>query len=103
MEEPVCRERDGEPIRERLEIKKQKTGTSLIGRDVPAVFLGDLAQTNWSVGGRALMVNAVDQDAALFWQRRGFLPSRDEPLLLYRSIAAIAASLVEARQASADR
>jgi hypothetical protein len=49
------------------------------------------------------MVNAVDQDAALFWQRRGFLPSRDEPLLLYRSIAAIAASLVEARQASADR
>jgi len=45
------------------------------------------------VGGRALMVNAVDAEAAAFWQRRGFLPSRDDPLILFRSIAAIAASL----------
>jgi len=45
------------------------------------------------VGGRALMVNAVDDEAAAFWHRRGFLPSRDEPLILFRSIAAIAASI----------
>jgi GNAT superfamily N-acetyltransferase len=45
------------------------------------------------VGGRALLVNAVDLDAAAFWQRRGFLPSRDDPLILVRSIADIAASL----------
>jgi len=45
------------------------------------------------VGGRALLVNAVDLDAAAFWQRRGFLPSRDDPLILARSIADIAASL----------
>lgn len=45
------------------------------------------------VGGRALMVNAVDAEAAAFWHRRGFLPSRDDPLILFRSIAAIAASL----------
>jgi GNAT superfamily N-acetyltransferase len=45
------------------------------------------------VGGRALMVNAVDAGAAAFWQRRGFLPSKDDPLLLFRSIADIAASL----------
>jgi GNAT superfamily N-acetyltransferase len=45
------------------------------------------------VGGRALLVNAVDLEAATFWQRRGFLPSRDDPLILVRSIAAIAASL----------
>ena len=45
------------------------------------------------VGGRALMVNAVDAQAAEFWQRRGFLASRDDPLILFRSIAAIAASL----------
>jgi len=44
------------------------------------------------VGGRALMVNAVDDEAAAFWRRRGFLPSRDEPLILFRSIADIAAS-----------
>jgi len=48
------------------------------------------------VGGRALMVNAVDDEAAGFWQRRGFLPSKDDPLVLFRSIADIAASLAEA-------
>lgn len=50
------------------------------------------------IGGRALMVNAVDSEAAQFWQRRGFLPTRDDPLVLFRSIAAIAASLVEAQR-----
>lgn len=45
------------------------------------------------VGGRALMVNAVDAEAAQFWQRRGFLPSKDDPLVLFRPISAIAASL----------
>ncbi len=49
------------------------------------------------VGGRALMVNAVDQEAAAFWRQRGFVPSKDDPLLLFRSIAAIAASITEAR------
>ena len=48
------------------------------------------------VGGRALMVNALDEEAAGFWRRRGFLPSRDDPLVLYRSIADIAASLARA-------
>lgn len=47
------------------------------------------------IGGRALLVNAVDGEAARFWQRRGFLPSKDEPFVLFRSIAAIAASLAE--------
>ena len=46
------------------------------------------------VGGRALMVNAVDEEAAAFWQRRGFTPSRDDQFILFRPIAAIAASLV---------
>jgi GNAT superfamily N-acetyltransferase len=50
------------------------------------------------VGGRALMVNAIDDDAAAFWQRRGFLPSRDDPLVLFRSIAAIAASIAAAQR-----
>ena len=47
------------------------------------------------VGGRALMVNAVDDEAAAFWRRRGFIASRDDPLILFRSIADIAASLAE--------
>jgi hypothetical protein len=45
------------------------------------------------VGGRALMVNAVDAEAAQFWRRRGFLPSKDDPLVLCCPISAIAASL----------
>lgn len=45
------------------------------------------------IGGRALIVNAVDPEAAAFWRRRGFLPSKDDPLILFRTIADIAASL----------
>jgi GNAT superfamily N-acetyltransferase len=45
------------------------------------------------IGGRALMVNAVDEEAAMFWRRRGFLPSRDDELILFRSMADIAATV----------
>lgn len=85
---------------------------------VPCLLLGQLAtDINWAgrgigtgllkhalercvhaanlVGGRALMVNAVDDEAAAFWRRRGFLPSRDDRLVLFRSIADIAVSLVK--------
>ena len=48
------------------------------------------------VGGRALMVKALDEEAALFWRRRGFIPSRDDAMILFRPIADIAASLVVA-------
>jgi GNAT superfamily N-acetyltransferase len=83
---------------------------------VPCLLLGQLAtDTAWAgqgigtgllkhalqrciqaaalVGGRALLVKAVGAEAADFWQRRGFVPSRDDPLVLFRSIADIAASL----------
>lgn len=49
------------------------------------------------VGGRALIVNAVDAEAAAFWTRRGFIVSKDDPLVLFRSIADIAASISTAR------
>lgn len=49
------------------------------------------------IGGRALVVKAVDVEAARFWQRRGFLSSRDDPFVLFRSISAVAASLAAAR------
>jgi GNAT superfamily N-acetyltransferase len=45
------------------------------------------------IGGRALVVRAVDLEAAAFWQRRGFLASKDDPQILFRSIADVAASL----------
>lgn len=52
------------------------------------------------VGGRALVVNALDEEAAAFWRRRGFLPSKDDPLVLFRSMADIAASIGAARSGS---
>jgi GNAT superfamily N-acetyltransferase len=49
------------------------------------------------VGGRALMVSAVDDESAEFWRRRGFLPSKDDPLVLFRSMVAIVASITAAK------
>lgn len=83
---------------------------------VPCILLGQLAtDTGWSglgigtglvkhalqrciqaaslIGGRALIVNAVDEEAAAFWTRRGFKLSKDDPLVLFRSITDIAASV----------
>lgn len=48
------------------------------------------------IGGRALVVNAVDEEAATFWARWGFVPSKDDPMILFRSIADIGASLLAA-------
>jgi GNAT superfamily N-acetyltransferase len=48
------------------------------------------------VGGRALLVNALDEEAALFWRHHGFIPSPDDPFILFRSISDIAASLAKA-------
>jgi GNAT superfamily N-acetyltransferase len=45
------------------------------------------------IGGRALVVNAIDEEAAAFWRRKGFLPSKDDPLTLFRSLADIVASI----------
>jgi len=65
-------------------------GTGLVKR-----ALQHCVQAASLIGGRALMVNAVDGEAAEFWRRRGFEPSRDDPLVLLRSIGDIAASLAE--------
>lgn len=48
------------------------------------------------VGGRALLVLAVDEEAAAFWRRRGFMPARDDPMILFRALADIAASVARA-------
>lgn len=45
------------------------------------------------IGGRALVVNAVDGQAADFWIRRGFIPSKDDAWVLFRSMSDIAASI----------
>ncbi len=45
------------------------------------------------IGGRALIVKALHAEAAAFWRRRGFIPTKDDPLTLFRSIHDIAASI----------
>lgn len=48
------------------------------------------------IGGRALIVNAVDSEAAFFWRRCGFIASKDDPLILFRSMSDITASIAVA-------
>ena len=48
------------------------------------------------VAGRAVVVHAIDAEAAAFWARRGFLPSRDDPFVLFRSLSDISASMESA-------
>jgi hypothetical protein len=44
-------------------------------------------------GGRAVIVNALDEEALAFWMSHGFRPTLDDPMLLYRGMADIIASI----------
>ena len=45
------------------------------------------------IGGTAVIVNAIDEDAAAYWRNWGFMPTKDDALVLVRSMAKIRASL----------
>ena len=45
------------------------------------------------VGGRAIIVRAIDEEAEQFWQSWGFIPSRDNSSILIRSLEDIRAWL----------
>lgn len=45
------------------------------------------------IGGRVVMVRAIDREAEAYWQSNGFLPTRDNPSILFRSIDTISAWL----------
>jgi hypothetical protein len=42
---------------------------------------------------RLVVVDAIDEQAASFYQRHGFIPTPDHPLRLYRRMSDILASL----------
>ena len=73
------------------------TDRAYAGRGLGTSLLADALRRSVAaaelIGGRALLVNAIDEDAAAFWRRRGFLPSPADPLKLFRSMADIEASL----------
>ena len=47
------------------------------------------------IAGRALVVKAIDAEAAAFWQRRGFLPTKEDSQVLVRSMADIGGLLAK--------
>ncbi|TPQ52252.1 GNAT family N-acetyltransferase [Prosthecomicrobium hirschii] len=48
-----------------------------------------------TIGGRAVIVRAIDGEAEAFWQSCGFIPSSSDASTLFRSIDDIAAWLVQ--------
>jgi GNAT superfamily N-acetyltransferase len=45
------------------------------------------------IGGRAIVVRAIDTEAEHYWRSWGFVAARDDPSVLMRSIADIRATL----------
>ena len=78
------------------------TGQNWIGQGIGTGLLKHALQRCVTaaglIGGRALIVNAMDDEAAAFWKRRGFMASKDNSLILFRSIADIATSLESSRE-----
>jgi GNAT superfamily N-acetyltransferase len=64
-----------------------------IGTGLLQHALGRCVEAAALIGGRALIAKAIDAQAAAFWRKRGFRPTNHDPLMLLRSIPAIAASL----------
>jgi GNAT superfamily N-acetyltransferase len=70
-----------------------------VGSGLLAHALGRCAVAADLIGGRALLVRAIDEEAATFWRRKGFVATRHDPLLLARSLEDVRASVGAARQA----
>lgn len=47
------------------------------------------------IGGRAIVVRAIDVEAEAYWQSWGFIAARDNPAILMRSVADIRAALLQ--------
>lgn len=70
--------------------KGQGLGTALLlhalRRSVKAVGL---------IGGRAILVTAIDEDAAAYWKRRGFHPTQDDKLMLFMGMDEVEMTLAK--------
>ena len=76
----------------RLSMRLPETDIAIIDR---AATLRGRSRTDFVrvIGGRALVVNAVDTESAEFWKRRGFVASKDDAMILFRSMADVKASI----------
>lgn len=64
-----------------------------LGNAMVAHALERVVSSAGLTGGRALLVNAIDEDAARFWRNWGFVPSPCDAYQLFRSLPDIRASL----------
>ena len=72
-----------------------------VGSGLLAHALGRCAAAAELIGGRALLVRAIDEEAAAFWRRKSFVPTRHDPMLLVRSLQDVRASIGALRSAAA--
>jgi GNAT superfamily N-acetyltransferase len=49
-----------------------------------------------AIGGRAIIVRAIDASAAAYWQSNGFIPAKDDPATLFCSVDNVASWLAQA-------
>lgn len=64
-----------------------------IGTGLVRHALERCVQVSGLIGGRALLVRTIDDQAQRFWLRRGFIASPSDLLMLFRSLQDIALSL----------
>ena len=71
----------------------QRYGGQGIGTGLVKHALSRTVQAAGLIGGAVLIVNAIDTEAAAYWRAWGFVETKDDPLVLCRSVAKIRASL----------
>ena len=75
-----------------LEYRGLGLGAALLGDALRRCVAGAV-----QIGGRAVVVKAIDDQAASFYRRYGLIPGKDDAHTLFRSIQDIAASIDAAR------
>lgn len=70
------------------------------GRGIASGLLKDVFMRTLEIaeraGTRALVVNALDNNAAKFWAAQGFIQAKDDPNTFFASVADIQATLTQA-------
>jgi len=80
----------------RLAVDRQEQGRGL-GALLLAEALRKAVAAGEAAAARLVVVDAIDEDAAHFYQRHGFVPAPEHPLRLYRRMGDVRASLESSR------
>lgn len=86
----------------RLAVDRSEQGIGL-GRSLLLDALQRTERASQSVGMRAVLVHALDEEAAAFYERFGFKPTSPEPLTLMVPLEAVSRTLAAAQMSSKTR